>query len=116
MAPKKSVAKPPPTVVSSDPSTGTATLAPTASSSVTSKDGSSSLRASASSTAPQDILLNLWGKYVDTTPQRVKLIDTFMAFLVVVGVVQFVYAVVGGNYVSGDFLNTQLEEPALWVL
>ena len=35
-----------------------------------------------------------------TTPQRVKLIDVFMGFLVVVGAVQFLYCVVVGNYVS----------------
>lgn len=29
-----------------------------------------------------------------------KLVDCFLAFLVVVGVLQFVYAVVGGSYVS----------------
>ena len=29
-----------------------------------------------------------------------KLIDVFMGFLVTVGVLQFVYAVIGGNYVS----------------
>ncbi len=34
------------------------------------------------------------------TPQRVKLIDVFMAFLVVVGGLQFAYCVVVGNYVS----------------
>lgn len=33
------------------------------------------------------------------TPQRVKLLDAFMAFLVAVGVLQFAYCVVGGNYV-----------------
>lgn len=37
------------------------------------------------------------------TPQRVKLIDAFMAFLVVVGVLQFVYCVLVGNYVSRGF-------------
>ena len=34
------------------------------------------------------------------TPQRIKLIDVFMAFLVVVGGVQFLYCVLAGNYVS----------------
>ncbi len=29
-----------------------------------------------------------------------KLLDTFMAFLVAVGVLQFVYCLIGGNYVS----------------
>lgn len=34
------------------------------------------------------------------TPQRVKLMDTFMGFLALVGALQFLYAVLGGNYVS----------------
>ena len=37
------------------------------------------------------------------TPQRTKLIDAFMAFLMVVGGLQFVYCVVAGNYVSSYF-------------
>lgn len=45
----------------------------------------------------------MWRNYDSTTPQRVKLIDTFMAFLVLVGVLQFVYCVLVGNYVSRGF-------------
>lgn len=37
---------------------------------------------------------------MEKTPQRTKLIDVFMAFLVVVGVLQFVYCILVGNYVS----------------
>lgn len=48
----------------------------------------------------QQILLGIYNNYLDQTPQRVKLIDAFMAFLVVVGVLQFVYCVLAGNYVS----------------
>lgn len=48
----------------------------------------------------QQILLGVWNNYVEKTPQRVKLIDAFMAFLVVVGGLQFVYCVIAGNYVS----------------
>jgi len=43
--------------------------------------------------------LGVWNNYIDKTPQRVKLVDAFMAFLVVVGVLQFVYCVIAGNYV-----------------
>ena len=50
-------------------------------------------------TDAQQILDGLWRNYLKETPQRVKLIDTFMAFLVLVGGIQFLYAVVGGNYV-----------------
>lgn len=48
-----------------------------------------------------EVLNSIWQKYVDETPQRTKLIDVFMAFLVVVGVLQFVYCVIVGNYVCG---------------
>lgn len=48
-----------------------------------------------------EVLNSIWQKYVDETPQRTKLIDAFMAFLVVVGALQFVYCVIVGNYVCG---------------
>ncbi len=48
---------------------------------------------------PAEIAQSIWQKYADETPQRTKLIDLFMAFLVVVGVLQFVYCVIVGNYV-----------------
>lgn len=37
---------------------------------------------------------------MNKTPQRVKLLDAFMAFLAVVGALQFVYCVIVGNFVS----------------
>ena len=45
------------------------------------------------------VVLNLADYYTKSTPQRTKLIDVFMAFLVVVGALQFVYCVLAGNYV-----------------
>lgn len=50
----------------------------------------------------------MWDNYVKATPQRTKLIDVFMAFLVVVGVLQFVYCVIVGNYVS-DVHSARIE-------
>lgn len=50
----------------------------------------------------QQIAVGMWNNYVDKTPQRVKLLDVFMVFLMVVGVLQFVYCVIAGNYVSGQ--------------
>ncbi len=56
------------------------------------------------SSSAQEILTSLWDSYVDKTPQRVKLIDVFMAFLVLVGGLQFVYCLVVGNYVSSSII------------
>lgn len=61
---------------------------------------SSSSSSSGPNQSAQDVLVSLWQNYLKTTPQRVKLIDVFMAFLVVVGGLQFLYCIVVGNYVS----------------
>ena len=45
-------------------------------------------------------MTEIWQKYQGSTPQRVKLIDAFMGFLVLVGGLQFLYCVLVGNYVS----------------
>ncbi|KAH6619672.1 DAD family protein [Chaetomium sp. MPI-SDFR-AT-0129] len=51
------------------------------------------------------IVQNVLAQYVETTPQRTKLLDAFLGFLVVVGGVQFVYCVVAGNYPFNAFLS-----------
>ncbi|KAG9248871.1 DAD family-domain-containing protein [Calycina marina] len=55
--------------------------------------------------SPQDIALDIWQNYRETTPQRMKLIDTFMAFLVLVGMLQFVYCILVGNFPFNAFLS-----------
>lgn len=54
---------------------------------------------SASPNSFDKVVLNLWDNYVRTTSQRTKLLDVFMAFLVVVGALQFAYCILAGNYV-----------------
>ena len=92
MAPKRNAREPTP---STPATTQSSTTAAGSTPSISSK---SSLKLS-SSQNPQDIALGIWQKYLDTTPQRTKLIDVFMTFLVAVGVLQFVYCVIVGNYV-----------------
>jgi len=41
----------------------------------------------------------LWNYYEKETPQRTKLIDAFMVFLVAVGVIQFVYCLLISSFV-----------------
>jgi len=65
----------------------------------TSKKAPSSTSGVKSTQDVQQIVQGIWTNYMQKTPQRVKLIDAFMAFLVVVGGLQFVYCVIAGNYV-----------------
>ncbi|KAI0539660.1 defender against death DAD protein [Xylaria digitata] len=60
---------------------------------------------SSSSGQIDKIALNILQHYQKTTPQRTKLIDTFMAFLVIVGGLQFAYCILAGNYPFNAFLS-----------
>lgn len=77
---------------------------PTSSSKSTVSLQPSAKKSSSLAAQRQDVLAGIWERYVSETPQRVKLLDTFMAFLVLVGALQFVYCVLVGNYVSLFFL------------
>ncbi|KAK3937082.1 defender against death DAD protein [Diplogelasinospora grovesii] len=51
------------------------------------------------------VIGNLVNYYMDSTPQRTKLLDAFMAFLAVVGALQFLYCILAGNYPFNAFLS-----------
>ncbi|KAI2633609.1 defender against death DAD protein [Hypomontagnella submonticulosa] len=91
MAPKKSAA-----------STAAATPAAPAS---TAPASSSAVTKTSSSSGIDQVAWNIVEHYQKTTPQRTKLIDAFMAFLVVVGGLQFAYCVLAGNYPFNAFLS-----------
>ncbi|KAM0214602.1 hypothetical protein ACHAPQ_000813 [Fusarium lateritium] len=51
------------------------------------------------------VVPTLWNHYVDNTPQRIKLVDAFMMFLVVVGVIQFINCALLGTFPFNAFLS-----------
>ncbi|KAJ6781173.1 hypothetical protein PWT90_08327 [Aphanocladium album] len=51
------------------------------------------------------VFQNIYTHYTKETAQRTKLIDVFLAFLVVVGGLQFAYCVLAGNYPFNAFLS-----------
>ncbi|RYN56563.1 hypothetical protein AA0114_g2846 [Alternaria tenuissima] len=64
-----------------------------------------STKAKANNTDAAAIAQGIWDKYVSKTPQRTKLLDTFLAFLVIVGALQFLYVVLVGNFPFNAFLS-----------
>ncbi|CAK1364040.1 Dolichyl-diphosphooligosaccharide--protein glycosyltransferase subunit DAD1 [Cercospora beticola] len=108
MAPKKSAT---PATIPASSATTSATQPRT----VTSKtfENKSSSSSSTKSAAPstlraqdfQSIITHIWSNYNNHTPQRVKLIDTFLGFLLLVGVLQFAYCVLAGNFPFNAFLS-----------
>jgi oligosaccharyltransferase complex subunit epsilon len=63
------------------------------------KPSSSPPGAAMTSRNPITILTAVYRRYLLDTPQRTKIIDAFLGFLIVTGLVQFAYCVVAGNYV-----------------
>ncbi|KAI1757035.1 defender against death DAD protein [Xylaria castorea] len=82
-----------------------ATATGPATASATSTSSGTSTSTSSSSSQIDKIALNIVQHYHKTTPQRTKLIDAFMAFLVIVGGLQFAYCVLAGNYPFNAFLS-----------
>ena len=87
-----------PSTPAAAPASGHAASHTTSAASTSARSSTSSKQLNASTA--QDIVRGVWDKYVQKTPQRVKLLDCFMAFLVAVGVLQFVYCAIAGNFVS----------------
>jgi oligosaccharyltransferase complex subunit epsilon len=113
MAPKRNAAAaPPPSIV--PPSTAKPSHGQTSASSQPTKPIPASVKPTSvkstvrNSSDAQEIALAVWDRYVKDTPQRVKLIDVFMTFLVLVGVLQFAYCVIGGNYVCSRTIGAFL--------
>ena len=102
MAPKKISTNPSPSAIPPS-STKATTVVPSAAgqpTKSTNKPATSSSGQVRNAQDLQQIGAGVWNKYVDETPQRVKLLDAFLVFLIVVGVLQFLYCVIAGNFVS----------------
>ncbi|KAI4119327.1 MAG: hypothetical protein LQ338_007287 [Usnochroma carphineum] len=95
------------TAAPSKPSPSSSSTTTTTTTPPSTKPASASSRSSSSTTSndAREIALGLWNNYVQKTPQRVKLMDAFMGFLVVVGGLQFLYCLVVGNYPFNAFLS-----------
>ncbi|KAI0136457.1 DAD family protein [Xylariales sp. AK1849] len=89
-----------------NPPTTTATAQPTNTPAKKSAPVSSSSSSTSRNSQRWDqIALNIADYYQKNTPQRTKLIDVFMAFLVAVGGLQFLYCILAGNYPFNAFLS-----------
>ncbi|AEO66013.1 uncharacterized protein THITE_2113728 [Thermothielavioides terrestris NRRL 8126] len=89
-------------------SSSSSTPAPATTTAPAARHATSKLSSSSSAGGAQAwdrIVGNVVAHYLDTTPQRTKLLDAFMAFLVAVGALQFAYCVLAGNYPFNAFLS-----------
>ncbi|KAN0124219.1 defender against death DAD protein [Russula decolorans] len=64
----------------------------------------SSTSSPAATSASKVALDTLWAAYLNTTSPRLKLVDAFLVFLVLSGVIQFVYCVLVTSFPFNAFL------------
>jgi oligosaccharyltransferase complex subunit epsilon len=64
----------------------------------------SSSKSSPASSETSVAVSTLWKSYLNQTPDRLKFIDAFLAFIVLSGVLQFVYCVLVTNFPFNAFL------------
>ncbi|TDL29794.1 defender against death DAD protein [Rickenella mellea] len=48
---------------------------------------------------------SLWTSYTENTPSRLKLIDSFLVFIMLSGIMQFLYCILVTNYPFNAFLS-----------
>ncbi|OAR00130.1 hypothetical protein LLEC1_06580 [Akanthomyces lecanii] len=102
MAPKKNAAAATAATTSSEKRSVT----PTTAFAAPKRSAATSTTAKGGAAASWDVVFqNIYNHYVKETAQRTKLIDVFLAFLVVVGALQFAYCVLAGNYPFNAFLS-----------
>ncbi|ERF73597.1 hypothetical protein EPUS_00850 [Endocarpon pusillum Z07020] len=90
---------------SSTTTTNTSSAQSTTKSTPPSSSLSSASNSLSSKSSFQAIALHIWNDYLQNTPPRTFLLDAFMAFLVVIGGLQFLYAILFGNYPFNAFLS-----------
>ena len=63
-----------------------------------------------------DVLGKLYGDYQRTTPKRLKLIDAYMFYILLTGIIQFVYCLLVGTFPFNAFLAGFISCVASFVL
>lgn len=52
-----------------------------------------------------DVLTKLYSDYIKTTPKKIKLIDSYMFYILITGVIQFIYCLLVGTFPFNAFLS-----------
>ena len=51
------------------------------------------------------VLRKLWQEYQAKTPQRLKLVDVYLAYIMATGIIQFLYCLLVGTFPFNSFLS-----------
>ena len=69
------------------------------------ESSSSTMAPKAGQSMTTNAVETLWKAYIENTPDRLKFIDSFLLFLMLSGIVQFVYCVLVSSFPYNAFLS-----------
>lgn len=62
------------------------------------------------------VVKSFWDDYRSKTPQRLKIVDAYLAYIMVTGIVQFAYCALVGTFPFNSFLSGFISCVASFVL
>lgn len=51
------------------------------------------------------VMRRLWEEYSKRTPQKLKLVDAYLAYIMATGIIQFLYCLLVGTFPFNSFLS-----------
>ena len=64
----------------------------------------------------QEVLVKFYDEYVQTTPQRLKIIDAYLLYILLTGIIEFIYCCMVGTFPFNSFLSGFISTVASFVL
>jgi len=62
------------------------------------------------------VLKKFYGEYVNNTPKKLKIIDAYLLYVLLTGIIQFVYCCLVGTFPFNSFLSGFISSVSCFVL
>lgn len=64
----------------------------------------------------KDIIVRFYNEYTQTTPQRLKIVDAYLLYIMLTGIIQFAYCCLVGTFPFNSFLSGFISSVGSFVL
>lgn len=64
----------------------------------------------------KDIIVRFYDEYTQTTPQRLKIVDAYLVYIMLTGIIQFAYCCLVGTFPFNSFLSGFISSVGSFIL
>ncbi|CAL4122424.1 unnamed protein product [Meganyctiphanes norvegica] len=69
-----------------------------------------------SSTSLVSVVKNFYGEYINNTPKKLKIVDAYLVYILLTGIIQFVYCCIVGTFPFNSFLSGFISTVGCFIL